>query len=307
MKKASLIVLLMGMAWVSGRSYLEANDAGKLRPYRQIAWNHLKTLTGYGPRFPGSPGYFQTVERIKQVGREYADEMDVQKFSLPRAKHGPLTMSNIRLKFRGTRSEEPILIGAHYDTRPFADEEPDPALRSQPILGANDGGSGTAVLLALAQYFHRHRQERPIHLVFFDGEDYGRKGSGENLLGSSHYALSLKKGDTENWPFLVLIIDMVADRNLEIYKETISMKSAPWLLDLLLKVAREKGFPQFRMKSKYTLYDDHYPFAQRGIPSAVLIDFDYPYWHKLTDTLDKCSPESLFAVFSVVVETLGKI
>ncbi len=85
------------------------------------------------------------------------------------------------------------------------------------------------------------------------------------------------------------------------------MKNAHWLLDIIYDKAKEHRLTQFKLKSKHTLYDDHYPFIKLGIPSAVLIDFDYPHWHKLSDTLDKCSPESLLAVFTVVAEVLGEL
>ncbi len=281
--------------------------AEKLQPYSQIAWKYLKTLTGFGPRNFGSSGYLKTIDFIKEVGGEFADEVDVQTFDFSSANGNALNMSNIRLRFKGTQKGPAILIGAHFDTRPFADEETNPALQSRPILGANDGGSGTAVALALARYLKDNRDRRTVELVFFDGEDYGAKGSGENLLGSTYYANQLRLMKREEWPYCVIVIDMVGDRNLEIFKETHSLKSAPWLVDLIFGAAEKMSMTQFRSQSKYTIYDDHYPFIGLGIPSVVLIDFDYPNWHKLTDTLDKCSPESLFSVFRVLVAVLGKI
>ncbi len=269
------------------------------------AWNYLKTLTGFGPRYPGSPGHARTIAFLKQVGEQYADSVREQAFTHDRSGAEPLALSNVIFTFVGTRKGPPVLIGTHHDTRPFADEDPNPALRSRPILGANDGGSGTAVLLALAEHLSAHRPERTVQLVFFDGEDLGAKGSGENLLGSIHYADRLR--DTDEKPYCVLIIDMIGDRDLEIYRESFSVKNAAWLVDLIFKVARKKNLPQFKDKLKYTIYDDHYPFIGLGIPSVVLIDFDYPHWHKMTDTLDKCSPESLALVFDVVVEVLKKL
>ncbi len=281
--------------------------AQELQSYSKSAWNYLKTLTGFGPRNIGSFGYLKMIDLIQQVGAEYADEVEVQPFTHSGADGKILKMSNIRLKFKGTRKGPALLIGAHYDTRPFADEESHPALKKRPILGANDGGSGTAVVLTLARYLKNNRDRRAVDLVFFDGEDYGVKGSGENLLGSTHYANQLRKAGREDWPYAVIIIDMVGDRNLEIFKETHSMKSASWLVDLIYGTAEKMSIPQFRSQSKYTIYDDHYPFIGLGIPSVVLIDFDYPHWHKLTDTLDKCSPESMFSVFQVMAEILGEI
>lgn len=281
--------------------------AQELQAYSDSAWNHLKTLTGFGPRNFGGPGYFKTMELIRRVGGEYADAVVDQPFPLAWGNGKKLKMTNISLKFEGTRKGSPILIGAHFDTRPYADEEFNPSLHSRPILGANDGGSGTALLLAMAEYLKKNRDRRPVELVFFDGEDYGKKGSGENLLGSTYYAGQLRNSDREGWPYCVIIIDMIGDRNLQIFRETHSMKSASWLVNLLYEVAEKKKVPAFINKSKYTIFDDHYPFIGLGIPSVLLIDFDYPHWHKMTDSLDKCSPESMFSVFSVVVETLKRI
>jgi len=297
------VAVLLGILGLEAKN-AEARD---LQSYSQSAWKYLKTLTGFGPRNFGSAGYFKTIDLIKKVGAEFADEVDVQTFAFLKSDRTVLKMSNIRLEFEGTRKGPAILIGAHFDTRPFADEESRPALKSRPILGANDGGSGTAVVLALARYLKNNRDRRPVELVFFDGEDYGIKGSGENLLGSTYYANQLRQTKRDEWPYCVIIIDMVGDRKLEIFKETHSIKSASWLVDLIYGTAEKMSMAQFQNKTKYTIFDDHYPFIGLGVPSVVLIDFDYPFWHKLTDTLDKCSPESMFSVFQVMTAVLGEI
>lgn len=300
---ALLVAILHGI-WGIEASHAETQE---LQSYSQSAWKYLKTLTGFGPRNFGSAGYLRTIDLIKKVGAEFADEVDVQTFAFSKVDGAVLKMSNIRLKFGGTRKGPAILIGAHFDTRPFADEESRPDLKSRPILGANDGGSGTAVVLALARYLKNNRDRRPVELVFFDGEDYGVKGSGENLLGSTYYANQLRQTERDEWPYCVIIIDMVGDRKLEIFKETHSVKSASWLVEIIYGTAEKMSMTQFRSQTKYTIFDDHYPFIGLGVPSVLLIDFDYPYWHKLTDTLDKCSPESMFSVIQVMAAVLGKI
>ena len=277
-----------------------------LKLYSKKSWTYLEKLVEFGPRYPESLGYKKTIALIREVGEKFADEVEEQKFSL-RVSDRKITMRNLILKFKGTEEGRPIILGAHYDTRPFADEETDRKLKRQAILGANDGGSGTAILLSLAEYYREHRPKRSIYLTFFDGEDYGAKGSGEVLLGSIYYAKLLEPLPEDQRPYCVLVIDMVGDRDLEIFKEIHSIQSGNWLLDILYETAKANEFPQFNPNSKYKIYDDHYPFARIGIPSVVLIDFDYPHWHKMTDTLDKCSPESLFAVLSVVVNSLAQL
>jgi Zn-dependent M28 family amino/carboxypeptidase len=143
--------------------------------------------------------------------------------------------------------------------------------------------------------------------VFFDGEDYGVKFSSDYFLGSKHYAAQLKNKDRKEWPYCVLIIDMVGDKQLQIARETYSAENASWLLKMIDESAQKLKVPQFFNPPKHTVRDDHLPFITIGVPAAVLMDFDYPYWHTLQDTLDKCSPESLFAVFSVVVDVMKRI
>lgn len=275
--------------------------------YSRVIWNYLETLCNFGPRNPGSEGYRETLKLIRKAGEKYADQVLEYPFQVRTSNGTSQAMTNLELRFQGTQGGAPILIGAHFDTRPFADEDPDLAKRLEPILGANDGGSGTAVLLGLAQYLNQHPVARPVHLVFFDGEDFGAKGAGLNLLGSTYYAQELAKKERSQWPYWVLVIDMVGDKDLQIFKETYSLKGSASFLDKLYRVAREQGVRSLVDKTKYTIFDDHYPFHRMGIPSTVLIDFDYPYWHTLEDTLDKCSIESMFSIFSVVAKTIEEL
>jgi Zn-dependent M28 family amino/carboxypeptidase len=304
MIKKRLFVFLLWITFILP-SFCHAASSD-LEPYKKKSWGYLQQLVKFGPRYPESLGYEKTIALIREVGQKYADEVEEQKFNI-KVPGREIVMRNMILKFKGTEEGRPIILGAHFDTRPFADQETDRILKQQPIVGANDGGSGTAILLSLAEYYKKHRPKRSVYLTFFDGEDYGAKGSGQVLLGSTYYANMLESLPEDQRPYCVLVIDMVGDRDLKIFKEAHSMESGNWLLDILYETAKEKKFSQFIPKSKYKIYDDHYPFARIGIPSVVLIDFDYPHWHKLTDTLDKCSPESLFAVLSVVVISLAQL
>jgi len=274
--------------------------------YSRTIWSYLKTLSNFGPRYLGTKGYDKTLKLIRQVGNEFADEVLEHPFIFKRHNSEQMEMTNIEFIFHGSTESRPILLGAHYDTRPFADKEIDLKLRVQPIIGANDGGSGTAVLLGLARYLKEHPVNHPVRLVFFDGEDFGKNGMGEMFIGSRYHASYLKKTLPKQWPLAVIVIDMVGDKDLEIFKETHSIASGPKILDRIYKMAIQKNILQFNEKSKYTIQDDHLPFIRLGIPSVLLIDFDYLYWHKVSDTLDKCSPESLSAVFSVLAGVLAE-
>ena len=274
--------------------------------YSKIMWSYLEVLSGFGPRYVGTQGYSKTLRLIRSVGAEFADEVIEHSFFVKQHGGGQRQMINVEFVFHGKAEGQSVLLGAHYDTRPFADQESDPILQTHPIIGSNDGGSGTSVLLGLARYLKEFPVIQPVRLMFFDGEDFGRSGTGEMFLGSKHHAGYLRKTLQKNWPLAVIIVDMVGDADLEIFKETHSMVSGPKVLDRIYSVAKRINSFQFNDKSKYTIQDDHLPFARLGIPSVVLIDFDYPHWHKVSDTLDKCSARSLSAVLSVLVRVLSE-
>ena len=284
-----------------------AGDAVVNEKYSRIIWDYLTKLCELGPRNPGSQGYRDAIKLINRVGMKYADRVVEHPFIVQLSDGKTISMVNLELQFDGTEGGAPILIGSHFDTRPFSDQEKEPEKRIMPIIGANDGGSSTAVLLGLAHYLFQNPMPRPIHLVFFDGEDFGAKGSGLNLLGSTHYAQSLLKQNRRFWPYWVLVLDMIGDKDLQIYKETYSIKGSNNFLDKIYSIAKKQKVTSFKPKSKYTIFDDHYPFYKIGIPATLLIDFDYPYWHTQEDTLEQCSSESMFSVFSVLVETVRSL
>jgi len=182
-----------------------------------------------------------------------------------------------------------ILLGAHYDTRCSADEED----ASVPVMGANDGASGVAVLLELARTLDRDKLQNEVWLAFFDAEDNGRLDGWEWCVGSSYMAAHL-----EIMPEAVVVVDMIGDADQQIFLER---NSDPALQARLWEIAATLGYTDtFISEYRWAMYDDHVPFAQRGIPAVDIIDFDYPYWHTTQDTRDKVSAESLERVGRVV-------
>ncbi len=179
-----------------------------------------------------------------------------------------------------------LLLGAHYDTRRSADEE-DPTV---PVLGANDGASGVAVLLELARTLDVAATERQIYLAFFDAEDNGRLDGWDWIVGSTYMAEHW--GEEGESPLeAVIVVDMIGDRDLQVYYER---NSDPTLSAEIWQVAAELGYgDRIIPQPKYSMLDDHTPFIRRGIPAVLMIDFDYPYWHTTQDTPDKVSAESL--------------
>jgi glutaminyl-peptide cyclotransferase len=189
-----------------------------------------------------------------------------------------------------------IVLGAHYDTRRSADEE----APGVPVLGANDGASGVAVLLELARTLDRDELQGQVWLAFFDAEDNGNLDGWEWCVGSSHMAAHLQVV-----PQAVVVVDMVGDADQQLYLER---NSDAILQTRLWEIAATLGYTDtFVSEYRWAIYDDHVPFAQRGIPAVDIIDFDYPHWHTTRDTLDKVSAESLERVGRVLEVWLEEI
>lgn len=244
-----------------------------------------------GPRNPGSEGHGACRDFMIETLSELADTVLVQDFELVGF---PGTLTNIIGRFN-PKSQVRVLLCAHWDTRPWADLDPDTLNRSKPILGANDGASGVAVLLELARVLSVKKPKRGVDIVLFDAEDSGDAGSPVTFCrGSAYFAENLPIPK----PRYGILLDMIGDSDLEIYVERNSLAGARHVVDLIWESAREHD--TFRREPKYTVYDDHVNLINIGIPCAVIIDFDYPYWHTLEDTPDKCSPRSLWTVGTVL-------
>jgi Zn-dependent M28 family amino/carboxypeptidase len=212
---------------------------------------------------------------------------------------GRLPLANIIGSFYPGEKRR-FLLAAHYDTRPWADEDEDPDAHSQPILGANDGASGVAVLLEMAGILGSHRPKGlGVDLVFFDGEDYGRSGDTQHyLLGSKHFAANLGGYRPQGG----ILLDMVGARDARIGQEGTSLNHAPELTAKIFERAQRLGLDLFVAEPAEAIYDDHVPLLQAGIPVVDLIGWPYPFWHTLADTPDKCSQETLRSVGTLVAD-----
>jgi len=185
-----------------------------------------------------------------------------------------------------------VILGAHYDTRPYADQDP-PETREQHILGANDGGSGVAVLLELARVLDVGRVPYQVRLMFFDAEDRGRLDDWPFSVGAEQYAEQLDED-----PEFVIVVDMVGDQDQRLYWEG---SSDSGLSQELWQLAAELGYQeQFIPQVRWNIIDDHLPFVDRGWKAIDIIDFEYPYWHTTQDTADKVSAESLARIGTVL-------
>lgn len=259
----------------------------------------LKKQCDFGPRPVGTESHERTKGYLVQEMKQYADSVTLQEFNcILHGKQEKLT--NIIGRF-GDAGKPAILLCAHWDTRPIADMEKDPSKREQPIIGANDGASGVAVLLELARIFKQIPPPIPIMMVLFDGEDYGPSAD-DMFLGSTHFAANLERDTSLKYGIL---LDMIGDANLGIYREGYSENGARNVNDIVWGTAKKLGYQRYFLdRVKYTINDDHVPLLKAGVKCIDLIDFDYPYWHTTSDTADKCSPNSLKIVGNLLKELI---
>ncbi|NDJ51948.1 MAG: M28 family peptidase, partial [Chloroflexi bacterium] len=251
----------------------------------QVAMQHVEAQMDLGPRPPGSEAARQTGDYILAQLEAQGWEALSQEFD-----YNGLILRNLIGRFDGP-SDDYVIVGAHYDTRFVADE--DPNFPDQPVPGANDGASGVAVLLELARVADLTTMNADVWLVFFDAEDNGRIEGWDWIVGSSYFAQNMALS-----PEWVVIADMIGDADQNIYYES---SSDPELNDALWAIADELGYRDYFIPEiKYSILDDHTPFLMRGIPAVDIIDFDYPYWHTIEDTIDKVSPDSLERVGRVI-------
>lgn len=289
--KNHCIIILALLALFSLPSCTTARETVELMPFVQQQME-------LGPRTPGSEAHAQfvshTVSQLESLGWVVTAEEET---------YEKKTVVNI-LADRGGDGDYStwIVVGAHYDSRILADQESSAGNKAQAVPAANDGASGVAVLMGLAQTLPEITGKR-ITLAFFDSEDQGRiPGWPDWCLGSK--LLAEQYGALERKPDAVIVIDMIGDADLNIYRER---NSSPELTDALFSLAKQLGLSkQFIDAEKYAMYDDHIPFIEQGIPAADLIDFDYPWWHTLGDTADKLSEESLQAVYRLLYAYLTK-
>lgn len=251
-----------------------------------------------GPRIPGTPGHAAVhawlIAELKRLGAR-VESQDFTDSAAGRA----LQLRNVIARF-GAGKKRPLVLCAHWDTRPWCDHDPDSTAWNEPLPGANDGASGVAVLLEIAELMSRRAPPRPVELVFFDGEDQGPTTRPEEYcLGSKAYAASLSTRAAEDRPIAAILFDMVGDRSLEIFPEVQSAKRAANVVSEVLEAARRTGGTSFRIEPHYELIDDHLALLDAGVPAVDVIDFDYPAWHTRADRPDQVSATSLAEVARV--------
>lgn len=276
------------------------------------AIKYLKQLCDIGPRISGSDGMIKQRKLLIEHFEQHGAKVIQQKFEAKqKSRKEPVALVNLIARWHPERTRR-IMLCAHYDTRPMADEESDPTKWNKPFLSANDGTSGVAFLMEMAHHLKDMPGKFGVDVVLFDAEEYiferGQYlGEGDDyFLGSEHFAREyLKDRRTQGWQYeAAVLFDLFAAKDARLAVEGYSLAVAPNIVNEIWKIAEQLKAKSFKFERGFKraaeVLDDHVPLQRAGIPAIDIIDFDYPHWHLLSDTPDKISPEQLAEVARVI-------
>ncbi len=279
------------------------------------AMAYLTAQTSLGPRVPGSQAWsacgdylMATLERLG------AKDVTVQKAEATAYDGTRLPVRNISGRFNPQATKR-ILMLSHWDSRPWADHDPDPARRDKPIDGANDGASGVAVILEIARQLAAQSPKVGVDVLFVDAEDYGPRADQDDAddawaLGSQIWAASPTL-PTNNIRYAILL-DMVGGRDAVFHREYFSQSSAPDVNDKVWRAAARAGFSsRFPNSVGGAVTDDHIYISRAGIPAIDIIESANPAtgsfnptWHTADDTADNIDPATLRAVGQTLLQLI---
>jgi Zn-dependent M28 family amino/carboxypeptidase len=256
------------------------------------AYAHVARLVEIGPRPPGSDGIKRTQQYIQSELETSGCKVESEDFGAD-TPAGRLAMKNLVAKIPGA-SPNVVLLATHYDT-----------LLKPDFVGADDGGSSTAVMLELARILCKRKNALSVWIAFFDGEEAIEKWSEtDGRYGSRQMAARLAASSDLRRIKALLLADIVGNRNLRIKRESSSTR---WLTDLVWSVARRLGYGDVFVSDETSIEDDHDSFLKRGVAATDVIDLEVPYWHTTEDTLDKVSARSLSIVGHVFLESVPEL
>jgi len=256
------------------------------------AYAHVARLVAIGPRTPASGGILQAQDYIRGQLRSFGCFAEEDNFhaSTPL---GAVAMKNILVRVPGA-SRSVVLLATHYDTK-----------RLPNFVGANDGGSSTALMLELARLLCARKNKLTIWIAFFDGEEaFVEWSPTDGTYGSRQMAAKLAASGELKLIKAMLLADLIGDRSLRIKRES---NSTPWLTDLVWSTAARLSYEKIFVAEDTTVEDDHLSFLRRNVPAVDVIDLEEAYWHTPDDTLDKISPNSLGVVGHVFLESLAEL
>jgi len=273
----------------------------------------LERQVAFGPRVPGTEAHADCLQFFRSFFDSLGIDTELQSFEFPGYEGETLPLTNVIAQIN-PGAKQRILLAAHWDSRPTADREPDPDRALRPVPGANDGASGVAVLLHLAEVLVEHSPPVGVDIILFDGEDYGREGDESMFcLGSKYYAASLDP--SHPLPMFGILLDLVGDREAVFPMEEFSRRYASDVLTMVWDAAEQQGLTRFVRRSHSGIYDDHVPLnTVAGIKTINIVDAELvgqntsdprrQYWHTLDDLPSQCSPAPLSDVGQLLLSVI---
>lgn len=267
------------------------------------AYGYLLKICRIGPRISGTRGMAEQQQVILEHFTKHGAQVRFQTFDVAHPLTGdPVRMANTIVSWH-PEAKQRILLCCHYDTRPYPDR--DFFNRRGTFIGANDGGSGVALFMELAHHLAKLKPAYGVDFVFFDGEEFIYRRGDEYFLGSEHFARDYVANPPAYRYVYGVLVDMVGDRNLQLYYERKSLRFAPEVTTSIWETAQKLGVEEFISRRKHDVEDDHVPLNEiANIPTCDIIDFDYRHWHTTKDVPAACSGESLVKVGRVLLHWL---
>lgn len=278
----------------------------------------VKAQCDFGPRVPGTPSHAQCADYLERSLRRFSDHVTVQSFKARAFDGAVLAGKNIIASFQPEKKSR-LMLCAHWDSRPFADHDPDPARRNQPVMGANDGASGVGVLLETARLLSEYQPKVGVDIIFFDLEDYGPPEDDQNEGKNEHWGLGSQYWSRNPHEYnyrarFVVLLDMVGSPDALFRQEGFSMYFAPDKVKKVWDIAHRLGYQKyFLFERGGFINDDHYFINEIAkIPAIDIIHLDhnssngsfFEYWHTTGDTFDKIDGNMLGVVGHVVMMTV---
>lgn len=281
------------------------------------AYVYVEKQVNFGPRVPNTPEHKACADYLAGELKRFGADVKVQEMTVTAYDGTALEARNIIGSYDPANPKR-ILLFAHWDTRPFADSDPDPANHRKPILGADDGASGVGVLLEIARQLNQKAPKVGVDIIFFDAEDYGTPEFYTGDTPSDTYCLGTqfwaRRPHVPNYKAdFGILLDMVGGKNAVFFKEATSMRYAPTVVDRVWTAARDLGYGRYFINAQGGgIVDDHeYVIRGRNIPSIDIINYDpetdkgfATHWHTINDDMSNIDKETLKAVGQTVLEVV---
>lgn len=275
------------------------------------AFGYLEQVCAIGPRIAGTDGMLRQQQLLEKHFVDLGAQVFFQEFDTSHPQTGePVRMRNLIVSWQ-PQAPERVLVCCHYDTRPRPDREPYPPNQDKPFIGANDGGSGVALLMELGRHMAAFKPACGVDFVFFDGEElvYDNTRDQERyFLGSKYFSEQYRDRPPGFTYRCGVLLDMVAGKDFKAFYESNSLRYAPELTRSVWDAAKRAGVKEFVPRIRHEVRDDHLPLNQIArIPTCDVIDFDFPYWHLRNDIPATCSGATMAKVARVLMEWLQNV